>query len=116
MGSDRANTFLRMIAGNNSNESIIKTIASKIEDFGENYLLLKVVESPNIDMYNASAYLKGASEEIAKIFIDALQHTGTKIKGTLDISPSKKGEPYTKYKVVKKSEELIKKLKNWIEN
>ena len=110
----RSVLFLNMIGG--QSDENIELIAAKIEDFGENYLLARALDGADIDMYEASSHLKGASIEIAKIFVDALVNADSKIKGALDLTPTPKGQPYVKYRLAKKSIELKDKLKEWIKN
>ncbi|MEM6320365.1 MAG: PKD domain-containing protein [Bacteroidota bacterium] len=113
----RGPLFYRMITQGRDIQPSIDYLANKIEDFAENYLIIRGFDGSDIDLYEASSHLKGASVEIATIFVHALRNSGgSRIRGTLDISPTQRGEPYYKYKSLKRAAAFKEKLKEWMRN
>ena len=112
---NRAQLFLKMIGGNSINDATIDYIADKIASFGEIYLIQRKKEGESFSMLEATSHLNGASKEIAKIFVHTLQNSSS-LSASLDPDPTPKGEPYKKYKIAKKADEIKQKLKDWIKN
>jgi len=124
--NSRGTIFLRMLGGtieNNSltnEESLVNNLAGKVEDFAENYII-NMATGQNVDLFEASKHMKGASKEVTSLFINALKQVATNPSkaakpNNYNPNPTPPGEPYTKYKVMKKAEELKQQLEDWINN
>ena len=124
--NSRGTIFLRMLGGtivNNrltNEESLVNNLAEEVEDFAENYVI-NMATGQNVDLFEASKHLKGASKEVTSLFINALKHVGTNPTkaakpNNYNPDPTPPGEPYTKYEVMKKAEELKQLLEDWINN
>lgn len=112
---NRAMLFLEMIVGIGDSADRLDYLSDKISSFGEIYLLQRKRDGETFSMIEASAYLDGAAREIAEIFVHTLENQSD-LRAVLDPDPSPKGEPFLKYKIERKTEEIIKDLKDWIRN
>ncbi|MCB9274968.1 MAG: hypothetical protein H6564_13070 [Lewinellaceae bacterium] len=131
----RGELFLRMLGGNFNNsgqltneENLVTGIASEVEDFAENYVIVMAVgrnndnnSSNDVNMYETSKHLAGASKEMTEIFVHTLKNAVSnpnqpvKAQG-FNPNPTPAGEPYTKYKTIKKTKELIQEFEDWWNN
>lgn len=118
--TNRVSIFKKMIGGDVDDTKLTNHLADKIEDFAENYLIIRKGSNPNINLHESSAHLKGASKEVAEIFVHILNQPCSdriSISGK-DPNPTPKGKHYIKYgpskETKKKMEDLLKDIEKWI--
>jgi hypothetical protein len=120
--TNRVSIFKKMIGGNVDDTKLTNNLANKIEDFAENYLVIRKTSNPNVNLHEASAHLKGASKEVAEIFVHILNQPSSDRITTSgkDPNPSPKGKHYLKYgptkETKKKMDDLLKEMEKWIKN
>lgn len=122
--SIRSRLFLEMLGGKFNGDilvnktKLIEEIADDIEDFSENYIVLKSFNDNSINLYKTSKYFKPCSVEVADIFVNALNNMiGINDKfniNNLDPNPKPATEPYTKYKFKNSVEDLYDKLERYL--
>jgi hypothetical protein len=125
--SNRTKLFLGMIGGkfsgnNLANKSkLIEEVADDIEDFSENYMVLKVGMQNFDKLYVMSKNFEPCSKEIAQLFIEGLIQTSNNTMhhfsiGSFDPNPLPSAESYSKYKALINSKEIYAKMKSWLSN
>ena len=130
----RSEYFLKTLGGNVSggeltNEAeLIDMLTEEIEDFAENYVIVLAKgnnsdgdPSNDVNMYEVSKHLKGASDEMARIFIHTVKKglTNPNIRleaGGLNPNPTIAGEPYIRYKTWESTKDLIESIERWFRN
>lgn len=133
--NQRGKLFLKMIGGDITEDGTLanedelsESVSREVEDFAENYVINMATgrnsdndPSNDVNMYQASRYLEGASKEITDIFIHTLLKAANEpdepVKaGGFDPDPTPPGEAYTKYKAWEKTKDLMKKMEDWFKN
>ncbi|MBK6901543.1 MAG: hypothetical protein IPH04_01680 [Saprospirales bacterium] len=136
-GSDwnlRSELFLKMLGGNINNgqltneQNLVNELSSEVEDFAEKYVI-NMASSKNSDsnpsndvnLYETSKHLKGASKEVTEIFVhtlkNAINNPNQRVQAQgFDPNPMPAGKPYTKYRAIKKTKEIIKEFEDWLKN
>ena len=128
--NNRAKNFLKVLGAKLIGTScqisnltdLKKSVASKIQNFGELYMVNRLRQNGNISidtLIAASSHLVGASKEITEIFIDTLSRNCAAPDKPLsasgiDPNPTPKAEPFAKYVAMKKAQEAEKKAEDWI--
>lgn len=130
---NRSKLFLQMIGGQIdqnggliNKDYLVQSISKRIEDFAENYII-NLAATNNVDnnpandvnLYEASKYLKGSSNEMTRIFIHtlerAIRHPLEPIRAqNFDPEPSPAGKPYLKYRAFKGIDSLIQNFSKWL--
>ncbi|MBN1306573.1 MAG: hypothetical protein JXA18_01550, partial [Chitinispirillaceae bacterium] len=101
---NRSKNFLSMLGGSFTGKTLanrstlVTAVQGKIEEFGCYYLTNRLRQQGKLTskaLRDASEYLPGAAQEVAEIFIDALQHNvknpDQKIRAVTDPAPTGKG-------------------------
>lgn len=123
----RAKTFLKILGGEfdssdqllNKNE-LIENLKNQMTTFGDRYLLLRLYDNGQFDinkMIEASRHIIGASEEIAKVFVETLEKETLNPDDLIQATgqgplPSSPGTPFEKYVNVKSVDEWLQWLKD----
>jgi hypothetical protein len=118
--TNRVSIFKKMIGGDVDDTKLTNYLANKIEDFAENYLIIRKTSNPSVNLHEASAHLKGAAKEVAEIFVNILNQPCSdriSVSGK-DPNPTPKGKHYVKYgpssETKKKFNDLLKDMEKWI--
>jgi hypothetical protein len=124
----RARIFLEMLGGEfdssgnlTNEEELIEDLSVVVEDFAENYVINMSLSRDDVDLYEVSKHLDGASKEMTDIFIKTLitatGNPGNRVQAQgYDPSPSAPGTPYHRYRVLKGVNDFKKKIEDWFNN
>lgn len=123
--NNRGRIFLEMLGGEFdadnqliNRDSVIEKITETLAEFADSYIFTRSLDNsyPLEKVAESSRHFNGAANEAASILIDGLLHIIKKPNDALiartDPNPSEPGEILTKYKAMKKAQEIREDIKD----